>query len=223
METQNPQNPVPQINQPDTSQPQVAPPDIDKKKRPKVLWWIIGSACTVLIILAIVGAVFVLKGLGENSAKNGNDFLQGLVDALKTNDNDGPGSLDFSEKVNEITGKNEDATPDDVLVTAETAISIDEETGQAVNPTNVFSKSQEKYYLILQLRGAKNTSVSVEWLQNTELVEDYTLDDIDGDIFLDFFLDVSQSDANVRVGDYEAKVYLNEELVETVSFTVTSN
>lgn len=107
-----------------------------------------------------------------------------------------------------------------VLVSAVIAKGIDTKTGQAKNATESFASTDTIYYAVLEVRNLESSDMSVDWFQGDTKVQTYSLKNVSGNKFVNFYLDVSGSDAAARIGDYQAKVYFGTTLKKTLSFSV---
>jgi hypothetical protein len=240
-----PQNPIPQFK-PEPGRIQPAPQGTPQKKK-HTIWWIMGSCCAILIIAVLVLGVlgFAYRGRIQELAKK----LSGTVDNTVANTTTYGNSVAENTTVQNSTGNttgntagnttsNSTTTPTNtstqtnttttpssgeknVLVSAVTAKGIDTKNGNAKNVTSEFSTSDDIYYAVLEVSNLQKTNVSVDWYQNGEKVQTYVLKDTSGNKFVNFYLDVSGSDADARVGDYEAKVYFGTDLKKTLKFSVS--
>lgn len=237
-----PQNPIPQF----AKQPPAVTPKTQKTTEPAkkkhTMWWFLGTCCAIFAILLLVAAVLAaanwgrIKGYVQN-ATNGavnsvtnityqnetpNNATNTVVNSVGNNTtNNTPNNSATNNTTQNNTTTPTTSTEKNVLVSAVIAKGIDTKTGQAKNATTTFFSTDTIYYAILEVKNLEATDMSVDWFQGDTKVQTYSLKNISGNKFVNFYLDVSGSDADARVGDYQAKVYFGTVLKKTLSFSVT--
>lgn len=233
------QNPIQQFK---PQQPGVAlkPQKLaEPEKKKHTVWWIMGSCCAILIIIFLVLAVLSVAYWGRVK-ELANKVSGGIVGSNTTTYENAPATNNTvtnitnttntpsnnTVKPTNSTGGGTPSTPTttekNVMVSAVTAKGIDTKTGGAKDVTSVFSSSDTIYYVVMQVSNLEKMDVSVDWYLGDEKVQTYVLKDTSGNKFVNFYLDVSGSDASARVGDYQAKIYFGTTLKKTLSFSVTN-
>lgn len=238
-----PQNPIAQFT-PQGQAPQPQKLQTEEPKKGHTIWWIMGSCCAiaiiVLIALAVLGFAYrgrvgdYLKSFGnttENTAPNvtsQNSVVQNTTNNSSSNTtnttNNSTPSTNSTNNTTTGTGTNPPGTGSgqkNVVVSTVTAKGIDAKNGSAKDATSSFSVDDDIYYVVLEVSNLEATDISVDWYQNDEKVQTYSLKNASGNKFINFYLDVSGSDADARVGDYQAKIYFGTELKKTLSFSVS--
>lgn len=233
------QNPIPQLK---PQQPSVVPkpqrPSEPEKKKHTV-WWIMGSCCAIFIIILLVLVVLSVAYWGRVK-ELANKVSGGIVGSNTTTYENAPATNNTVTNITNTTNNtpsNNTVTPTNstgggtpstptsteknVIVSAVIAKGIDTKTGSAKDVTSVFSSSDTIYYVVMQVSNLEKMNVSVDWYLGDEKVQTYVLKDTSGNKFVNFYLDVFGSDADARVGDYQAKIYFGTTLKKTLSFSVT--
>ncbi len=236
-----PQNPIPQF----AKQPQAVTPKTqnttEPAKKKHTIWWVLGSCCAVFAILLLVAAVVGaanwgrIKGYVQNTTNGAvnsvtnityqnetpNNATNTVVNSVANNTtNNTTNTVTNNTTQNNTTGTS-GSTEKNVLVSAVIAKGIDTKTGQAKNAATTFASTDTIYYAVLEVKNLDATDMSVDWFQGDTKVQTYSLKNVSGNKFVNFYLDVSGSDATARVGDYQAKVYFGTTLKKTLSFSVT--
>lgn len=246
--SQEPKNPIPQFSsQQNMARPTPNQPDKSPQKGKHTIWWVLGSCCAILLIALLVLTVlgftyrgpiadYIKKLSGnvvnsvnnqstqtttiQNLPANNNTVANNTVTNNTTSGNNG-GNGNANNTTNTPSNSTGSSGEKNVLAQAVTAKGIDAKTGKAKDVTNVFSSKDEIYYAVLEVSNLQSQDVSVDWYQNGEKVQTYVLKNTSGNKFVNFYLDVSGSDADARVGDYQAKVYFGTTLKKTLDFSVS--
>ncbi len=245
-----PKNPIPQfapkpgMNNTQPPRPGQLPGEPAKKKHHTV-WWFFGSCCAGFIIVGIVFVAlgarywpqirdFSQKFVNQVNNTASNTSTNTYVNEVNVPTNSENTTTNSTNSTNNSTSNNTTSnavnTPSSSggsgtqtqsgLISAVIAKGINTKNGSAENVTDTFSTTDTLYYAVIQVSNLKKTDVGVDWYQNGVKVQTYSLAGASGNKFINFYLDVSGSDPDARVGDYQAKIYFGTALKKTLSFTV---
>lgn len=93
------------------------------------------------------------------------------------------------------------------------------DTFEPINPTTTFKTNAQAIHAAVSIQDAPaNTLVSAKWYPPDQLPLEFNLPPVDGTRWLDFRL--TPPPEGFPAGEYKVEIYVNEQLVDTVTFTV---
>ncbi len=92
-------------------------------------------------------------------------------------------------------------------------------TFEPVNPTNLFTKNAEAIHAVVKIQDAPaNTLLRAQWYPPNQEPLEFKLPPVDGTRWLDFRL--TPTPDGFPPGEYKVEIYVNDQLVDTKTFTV---